>query len=95
MTNDKMTNDKMSKLYDEVKNYIHTSNNICDHLYNGVLLEVFNEYSYKIEDEDNNDNSNTLMTLEDLLHITSDIIDSDYFGETLTTLIVDKLNKNI
>ena len=82
---------KMSNLYNEVKHYTQTHNNINGYLYNAILLEVFNEYSYKMEDD--NDNSNTLMTLEDLLHITSDIIDNDYFGEMLTTFIINALNK--
>lgn len=81
---------KMSNLYNEVKHYTQTHNNICDHLYNAILLEVFNEYSYKMEDDNN---SNTLMTFEDLLHITDDIIDSDYFGEMLSTFITNALNK--
>ena len=81
---------KMSNLYNEVKHYTQTHNNINGHLYNAILLEVFNEYSYKMEDDNN---SNTLMTLEDLLHIASSIIDSDYFGEMLTTFIINALNK--
>lgn len=36
----------MKELYKEVCEYIETHNNIGDSLYNGILLEVYNEYSY-------------------------------------------------
>ena len=36
----------MKELYKEVCDYIGTHNNMGDSLYNGILLEVYNEYSY-------------------------------------------------
>ena len=78
----------MKELYKEVCDYIETHNNIGDSLYNGILLEVYNEYSYDcIEKERHNENNGKILTLQDLEEIADDIINNEYFGETLTDII--------
>lgn len=71
----------MKKLYEEVCKYIGEHNNIADNLYNGILLEVYNEYSYAYEE------GNKLLTLKDLEDIADNVIGNDYFGEILTECI--------
>ena len=66
-----------------------------DSLYNGILLEVYNEYSYDyMEKERHDENSGKILTLKDLQGIADSVIDSDYFGETLTEYIWDGIRKN-
>ena len=66
-----------------------------DNLYNGILLEVYNEYSYDyIEKEKHDENNGKILTLQDLQNIANNVIDSDYFGETLTEYIWDGIRKN-
>ena len=78
----------MKELYKEVCDYIETHNNIGDSLYNGILLEVYNEYSYDyMESETNEGNNGNKMTLQDLEEIADDIINNEYFGEILTDII--------
>ena len=85
----------MKELYKEVCKYIETHNNIGDSLYNGILLEVYNEYSYDyMEKESYNENNGKILTLQDLQSIVNNVIDSDYFGETLTEYIWDGIRKN-
>ena len=85
----------MKELYKEVCEYIETHNNIGDSLYNGILLEVYNEYSYDyMERERHNKENWKKMTLQDLKNIADSVIDNDYFGETLTEYIWDGIRKN-
>ena len=85
----------MKELYKEVCEYIETHNNIVYSLYNGILLEVYNEYSYEyIEKERHTENNGKILTLQDLQSIADNVIDSDYFGETLTEYIWDGIRKN-
>lgn len=80
----------MKELYKEVCEYIETHNNIGDSLYNGILLEVYNEYSYDyMEKERHNENNGKILTLQDLQNIANNVIDSDYFGETLTETLIE------
>lgn len=80
----------MKELYKEVCEYIETHNNIADNLYNGILLEVYNEYSYDyMEKERHDENSDKILTLKDLQSIADSVIDSDYFGETLTETLIE------
>ena len=82
-------------MYKEVCEYIETHNNIADNLYNGILLEVYNEYSYDyMEKERHDENSGKILTLKDLQSIADSVIDNDYFGETLTECIWDGIRKN-
>lgn len=85
----------MKELYKEVCEYIETHNNIGDSLYNGILLEVYNEYSYNyMEKERHDENNGKILTLQDLQSIADNVIDSDYFGEILTEYIWDEIRKN-
>lgn len=85
----------MKELYKEVCEYIETHNNMGDSLYNGILLEVYNEYSYDyMEKERHNENNGKILTLQDLQNIANNVIDSDYFGEILTEYIWDEIRKN-
>lgn len=85
----------MKELYKEVYEYIETHNNMGDSLYNGILLEVYNEYSYDyMEKERHDENNGKILTLQDLQGIADSVIDSDYFGETLTECIWDGIRKN-
>lgn len=85
----------MKELYKEVCEYIETHNNIADNLYNGILLEVYNEYSYDyMERERHNKENWKKMTLQDLKNIADNVIDNDYFGETLTEYIWDGIRKH-
>lgn len=85
----------MKELYKEVCEYIETHNNMGDSLYNGMLLEVYNEYSYDyMEKERRNENNGKILTLQDLQGIADSVIDNDYFGETLTECIWDGIRKN-
>ena len=85
----------MKELYKEVCDYIGTHNNMGDSLYNGILLEVYNEYSYDhMAKERHNENNGKILTLQDLQNIANNVIDSDYFGETLTEYIWDGIRKN-
>lgn len=85
----------MKELYKEVCDYIGTHNNMGDSLYNGILLEVYNEYSYDyMEKERHNENNGKILTLQDLQNIANNVIDSDYFGEILTEYIWDEIRKN-
>ena len=85
----------MKELYKEVYEYIETHNNMGDSLYNGILLEVYNEYSYDyMEKERHDENNGKILTLQDLQGIADNVIDSDYFGETLTECIWDGIRKN-
>lgn len=85
----------MKELYKEVCKYIETHNNMGDSLYNGILLEVYNEYSYDyMEKERHNENNEKILILQDLQCIADNVIDSDYFGETLTECIWDGIRKN-
>ena len=62
----------MKELYKEVCEYIETHNNMGDSLYNGILLEVYNEYSYDyMEKECHNENNVKILTLHDLLYISN------------------------
>lgn len=85
----------MKELYKEVCEYIETHNNIGDSLYNGILLEVYNEYSYNyMEKERHDENNGKILALQDLQSIADNVIDSDYFGEILTEYIWDEIRKN-
>ena len=85
----------MKELYKEVCDYITSHNGVGDNLYNGILLEVYNEYSYDyIEKEKHDENNGKILTLQDLQSIANNVIDSDYFGETLTEYIWDGIRKN-
>ena len=85
----------MKELYKEVCEYIETHNNIGDSLYNGILLEVYNEYSYDyMERERHNKENWKKMTLQDLKNIADSVIDNDYFGETLTEYIWNGIREN-
>ena len=85
----------MKELYKEVCEYIETHNNIGDSLYNGILLEVYNEYSYNyMEKEKHDENNGKILALQDLQSIADNVIDSDYFGEILTEYIWDEIRKN-
>ena len=85
----------MKELYKEVCDYIGTHNNMGDSLYNGILLEVYNEYSYDyMEKERHNEINGKILTLQDLQNIANNVIDSDYFGEILTEYIWDEIRKN-
>ena len=85
----------MKELYKEVCDYIGTHNNMGDSLYNWILLEVYNEYSYDyMEKERHDENNEKILTLQDLQNIANNVIDSDYFGETLTEYIWDGIRKN-
>ena len=85
----------MKELYKEVCDYIGTHNNMGDSLYNGILLEVYNEYSYDyMEKERHNENNGKILTLQDLQGIADSVIDNNYFGETLTECIWDGIRKN-
>lgn len=79
----------MKELYKEVCEYIETHNNIGDSLYNGILLEVYKEYSYDyIEKEKHDENNEKILTLQDLQSI------ADYFEETITEYIWAEIRKN-
>ena len=85
----------MKELYKEVCDYIGTHNNMGDSLYNGILLEVYNEYSYDyMERERHNKENWKKMTLQDLKNIADSVIDNDYFGETLTEYIWNGIREN-
>ena len=85
----------MKELYKEICKYIETHNNIGDSLYNGILLEVYNQYSYDyMERERHKENNEKILTLQDLQNIANNVIDSDYFGEILTEYIWDEIRKN-
>ena len=85
----------MEKLYKEVCEYIETHNNIGDSLYNAMLLEIYNEYSYDyMEKERHNENKGEMLTLQDLQSIADSVIDSDYFGEKLNECIWDGIREN-
>lgn len=85
----------MKELYKEVCEYIETHNNIGDSLYNGILLEVYNEYSYNyMEKERHDENNGKILALQDLQSIADNVIGSDYFGEILTEYIWDEIRKN-
>lgn len=85
----------MKELYKEVCEYIETHNNIGDSLYNGILLEVYNEYSYDyMERERHNKENWKKMTLQDLKDIADSVIDNDYFGETLIEYIWNGIREN-
>lgn len=85
----------MKELYKEVCEYIETHNNMGDSLYNGILLEVYNEYSYDyMERERHNKENWKKMTLQDLKNIADSVIDNDYFGETLTEYIWNGIREN-
>ena len=78
----------MKELYKEVCDYIETHNNIGDSLYNGILLEVYEEYAYNyLENETNEGNNGNKMTLQDLEKIADDILNNEYFGEILTDIV--------
>ena len=49
------------------------------------------EYKKK---ERHNENNGKILTLQDLQNIANNVIDSDYFGETLTEYIWDGIRKN-
>lgn len=74
----------MKELYKEVCDYIESHNKKFDILYNGILLEVYNEYMGKEQD---GELKGKKVTIEDLVDIAEDIIGSDYFGEMLTECI--------
>ena len=85
----------MKEFYKEVCEYIETHNNMGDSLYNGILLEVYNEYSYDyMEKERHNENNGKILTLQDLQGIADSVIDNDYFGETLTEYIWNGIREN-
>lgn len=85
----------MKELYKEVCNYIEEHNNIADNLYNGILLEVYNEYSYDyLEKEKHDENNGRVLTLQDLQNIADNVIDNDYFGEILTECIWNGIREN-
>lgn len=74
----------MKELYKEIYDYITNHNKTFDILYNGVLLEVYNEY---VEKEQNGELKGEIVTIEDLVDIAENIVGSDYFGEMLTECI--------
>ena len=85
----------MKELYKAVCAHTETHNNIADNLYNGIFLDVSNEYSDDyMEKERHDENSGKILTLKDLQGIADSVIDSDYFGETLTEYIWDGIRKN-
>lgn len=78
----------MKELYKEIYDYITSHNGVSDNLYNGILLEVYEEYAYNyLENETNGENNGNKMTLQDLEEIADDIINNEYFGEMLTDII--------
>ena len=78
----------MKELYKEVCDYITSHNGVGDNLYNGILLEVYEEYAYNyLENETNEENNGNKTTLQDLEEIADDIINNEYFGEILTDII--------
>ena len=59
-----------------------------DNLYNGILLEVYEEYAYNyLENETNEGNNENQMTIQDLQNIADNVINNEYFGEMLTECI--------
>ena len=85
----------MKELYKEVCDYITRYNGVGDNLYNGILLEVYNEYSYDyMERERHDENNGKILTLQDLQSIADSVIDNDYFGETLTEYIWNGIREN-
>lgn len=74
----------MKELYKEALDYITNHNKTFDNLYNGMLLEVYNEY---VEKEQNGELKGEVVTIEDLIDIAENIMGSDYFGEMLTECI--------
>ena len=85
----------MKELYKEVCDYITRYNGVGDNLYNGILLEVYNENSYEqMERERHDENNGKILTLEDLQSIADSVIDNDYFGETLTEYIWNGIREN-
>lgn len=79
----------MEELYNNVCKCIEEHNSIADNLYNGILLEVYNEYSYTYKED------NELLTLNDLEDIADNVIGNDYFGEILTECIRQEMEKKI
>lgn len=78
----------MKELYKEVCDYITSHNGMGDNLYNGILLEVYEEYAYNyLESETNEGNNGNKMTLQDLEEIADNVINNEYFGEILTECI--------
>ena len=85
----------MKELYKEVCDYITRHNGVGDNLYNGILLEVYNEYSYDYMGRERHDENNgKILTLQDLQSIADSVIDNDYFGETLTEYIWNGIREN-
>ena len=77
----------MKELYKEVCDYITSHNGVGDNLYNGILLEVYEEYAYNYLEKENKENNGNKMTLQDLEKIADNILNSEYFGEILTDII--------
>lgn len=78
----------MKELYKEVCDYITSHNGVGDNLYNGILLEVYEEYAYNyLENETNEGNNENQMTIQDLQNIADNVINNEYFGEMLTECI--------
>ena len=78
----------MRELYKEVCDYITSHNGVGDNLYNGILLEVYEEYAYNyLENETNEGNNENQMTIQDLQNIADNVINNEYFGEMLTECI--------
>ena len=78
----------MKELYKEVCDYITSHNGVGDNLYNGILLEVYEEYDYNyLENETNERNNENQMTIQDLQNIADNVINNEYFGEMLTECI--------
>lgn len=71
----------MEELYNNVCKYIEEHNGIANNLYNGILLEVYNEYSYIYEEGDE------LLTIEDLKNIADNVIWNGCFGEILAECV--------
>ena len=77
----------MKELYKEVCDYITSHNGVGDNLYNGILLEVYEEYAYNYLEKENEENNGNKMTLQDLEKIADNILNNEYFGEILTECI--------
>lgn len=77
----------MKELYKEVCDYITSHNGVGDNLYNGILLEVYEEYAYNYLEKENEENNGNKMTLQDLEKIADNILNNEYFGEILTDII--------
>ena len=77
----------MKELYKEVCDYITSHNGVGDNLYNGILLEVYEEYAYNyLENETNEGNNENQMTIQDLQNIADNVINNEYFWRNVNRM---------